>query len=173
MLMKRAQNAIKKELNNGEDIYLKVDTGRYKESILLLEKIKKSPYWWYDSHKRPLRFLLNARGLTRRLSMDPKYLSVTDECETHLTNTPNITKKQNLPRDFVNTLVDVDDYLFGKALLIQITEISAHNHLEANCIASINDDIKVGQIRKYRSLKRFIKIDDPTDILLRMQNGKI
>ncbi len=173
MLMKRAQNACKKDLANGEDVYLKVNTGRYKGSILLLEKVNRVKYWWYDSDKRRLRFLLNAPGLVRRLSLDPKYLSNTTECKTHLTNIPNITKKQNLPRDFVDTLIDVDDYLFGKASLIQITMISAHNYLEARCIESTNSDIKVGKTRKYRSLKRFIKIDDPTDILLRIKNEKI
>lgn len=173
MLMKRAQNVIKKDLNNGEEIYLKVTVGRYKGSILQLEKIKKSPSWWYDTSTIPLRFLLNAPGLVRRLSLDPKNLSITDKCETHLTNTPNVTKKQNLPRDFVDTLIDIDDYLFGRASLIQITDISAYNHLEAKCIAGTNKDILVGKTKKYKSLKKFIKIDDPTDILLRIQNEKI
>lgn len=172
MLMKRAQNAIKKQLDNGEEIYLRVTSGRYKGSILQLEKIKKMNYWWEQSEPNRFRFLMNAEGLVRRLSVDPKFLSDTDEGETHLTNTPNVTKKQNLPRDTVNTYVDVDDYLFGKATLIQITAISSHNHLEAMCIASDNKDIKVNQVRTYRSLKKFIKLDDPIEILSRMENGK-
>ncbi len=172
MLMKRAQNAIKKELDKGEDIYLKVTRGRYKGSILQLEKIKRMNYWWEFRDKERFRFLLNADGLVRRLSVDPKYLSDTDECETHLTNTPNVTKKQKLPRDIVNTYVDVDDYLFGKATLIQITAISAHNHLEAKCIATKNKDIKINKVRTYRSLKKFLKLDDPQDILLRIKNEK-
>ncbi len=169
MLMKRIQNAIRKDLNNGEEIYLKLTSGRYKGSILRLEKIRKMHYWWEHQGQQRYRFLMNGTGLVRRLSVDPKFLSVTDECVIHLTNTPNITKKQNLPRDFVDTLVDVDDYLFGKESLIQITSVSSH-HLEAQCIASSNDNIKVNEIRIYRSLKKFLKIDDPTQILLRMKN---
>lgn len=170
MLLKKRQNAIKKDLANGEEIYLKLTSGRYKGSILQLEKIKNIHYWWEHEHqgRKRYKFLLNAPGLIRRLSVDPKHLNETGANKIVLTNTPNITKKQNLPRDFVNTLVDVDDYLFGKGALIQIISISTHNHLEARCIASENDDIKVNKIKTYRSLKKFLKIDDPTQILLRI-----
>lgn len=168
-MLKKVQTAIRKDFNNGEKIYLKLTSGRYKGSILQLEKIHLMNYWW-DQRPERYRFLMNGTGLVRRLSVNPKFLSVTNENKTHLTNTPKITKKQHLPRDFVNTFIDVDDYLFGKETLIQITSVSLHNHLEARCIASTNDDIKVGGIRIYRSLKKFLKIDDPTEILLRMKN---
>ena len=172
MLMKRAQNAIKKELAQGHDIFLRVTSGRYKGSILQLEKIKRMNYWWEMNDKERFRFLLNADGLVRRLSVDPKFLSDTDEHETHLTAEPNITKKQKLPKDILNTVVDVDDYLFGKGALIQITSVSAHNHLEAKCIATTNKDIKITSLKTYRSLKKFLKLDDPAEIFSRMQAEK-
>ena len=168
MLMKKAQTTIRKDLEKGEEVFLKLTSGRYKGSILRVEKIKRMHYWWEHRNQNRYRFLMNGPGLIRRLSMDPQFLSITNECETRLTNTPNVTKKQNLPRDFVDRLVDVYDYLFGNGALIQITSVSSHNHLEARCLASLNGDIKVYKLKTYKSLKKFLKIDDPTDILSRM-----
>lgn len=163
MLLKKRQNAIKRDFNKGEKVYLKVTSGWYKGSILLLEKINEAPYWWEERPKQ-YRFLLNAPDLVRRLLVNPINLEETDKCETHLTNTPK-TKKQKLPKDFVNTPIDIGDYLFGKKSLIKITTILENNMVEAKCIATINKEDEVDKITRYRSLKKFLKIEDPTQIL--------
>lgn len=165
MLSRKQQKKIMKDLNKGEEIYLQIDSGRYQGSILLLDRIRNIYYWRSDDPT--YKFLLFAPGLVRKLSMPASCLSVTDQDETHLTASPIIKKKQLLPRDFSNAPIEINDHLFGKGKLVKITAILPNNHIQTRCVKSI-DKKENDKIRVHRTLKSFIKIEDPTQILLRM-----
>ena len=172
MLTKAQQNRIGRDLDKGEQIYLEVNTGRYKGSICLLNEIRLIPTWRYhsyatqqNSHKH--RYLLSAKGLIRNLSISPRDLSETEEGETNLTAEPIIKKAQVLPRDFSNTPINVNDHLFGNGKLIQVTAILDNNYVVTRCIKS-NLKRQNDKISTHRTLRNYIKIEDPTQILLKI-----
>lgn len=159
MLTKRERTRIEMDYNKNEDIHLIIDSGKYKGSVVKIQKINYIYGWDHSSYAQ--RYLLWAPGLIKCLSHSSKTVSVTDKIIPHLTSTPTLSVLKDPPRDFVGVPIKIKDIVFGQGMLLEVINILPNNSVETKCV-------QTDKTYTHRNMKKYFKIEDPIQTLLRI-----
>lgn len=137
-------------------VELNYPTSKYHGSIFLAEPDNFFSAWWF----------LDAPELPRRLTYRYERLLHTNERKTRLTAEPKYSSTVKTEfEDFSGHKVEIGDVLFGDGKLIRVKNFRPGICI-IECLHPIKNNNK--RIYRYRTLKKYLHIEDPTIVLLKI-----